>query len=142
MSEQLPGQRIRSRRKQLKLSQDSLGAAAGISGSSISLWENGNTFPTGKNLHSLAHALQCSPTWILFGDEDKTPGEPVPIEEKFNLSDDEKVLVELYRQLPKSAQEDQIEEMKARAENYNLLYNELIEVRQRTQQKTPSKHKK
>ncbi|WP_146672377.1 helix-turn-helix domain-containing protein, partial [Escherichia coli] len=66
MNEKTLGQRIRERRKQVGLSQNDLSKAAGVSGSSISLWESDHTAPRGQNLHRLAEVLQCSPTWILF----------------------------------------------------------------------------
>ena len=71
--EKFIGQRIRYRRKDVKHRQNGLSKAAGVSGSSISLWESDHTAPRGKICIALAEVLQCSPTWILFGDEDKTP---------------------------------------------------------------------
>ena len=89
MNEKTLGQRIRERRKQVGLSQNGLSKAAGVSGSSISLWESDHTAPRGQNLHRLAEVLQCSPTWILFGDEDKTPAPPVSLDSALDLSEDE-----------------------------------------------------
>ncbi|EPQ7994625.1 helix-turn-helix domain-containing protein, partial [Escherichia coli] len=43
MNEKTLGQRIRERRKQVGLSQNGLSKAAGVSGSSISLWESDHT---------------------------------------------------------------------------------------------------
>ncbi|WP_201471791.1 helix-turn-helix domain-containing protein [Escherichia coli] len=132
MSERTLGQRVRQRRKQLRLNQNQLSKAAGVSESSISLWESDNTAPRGANLHKLASALQCSPTWILFGDVDKTPEEPRPIESA--LKEDERELLRLYRALPESEQTAQIAGMRARVENYNRLFTELLEARKRAGQ--------
>lgn len=131
MNEKTLGQRIRQRRKQIGLSQGGLSKAAGVSDSSISLWESDHTAPRGENLHRLASALQCSPTWILFGDEDKSPSEPVPANSTPVLADDEQELLRLYRSLPKSEQKAQISELSARVENFNRLFTELLEVRKR-----------
>ena len=57
MNEKTLGQRIRERRKQVGLSQNGLSKAAGVSGSSISLWESDHTAPRGQNLHRLAEVL-------------------------------------------------------------------------------------
>ncbi len=128
------GQRIRQRRKQIGLSQSKLSKAAGVSDSSISLWESDTTAPRGENLHKLAAILQCSPTWILFGDEDKTPESPLPPGTQSQLTEEELELLQLYRSLPGSEQQAQIQSLRARVENFNRLFNELLEARKRTNQ--------
>lgn len=135
MNEITLGQRIRQRRKQIGLNQRQLSKAAGVSYSSISLWEADNTAPRGENLHKLSQALQCSPTWILFGDEDKTPREAIPMDAPLELSEEENELLQLYRALPESEQIAHIRELKARVENFNRLFNELLEARKRSSQK-------
>ncbi|HBR2765379.1 TPA: helix-turn-helix domain-containing protein [Klebsiella pneumoniae] len=135
MSEITLGQRIKQRRKQIGLSQSDLSKSAGVSDSSVSLWESDNTAPRGANLHKLATALQCSPTWILFGDEDQAPGAPQQAGEQSNLSDDEIELLKLYRALPESEQVSQRQEMRARVENFNRLFDELLEARKRNAKK-------
>lgn len=135
MGEITLGQRIKQRRKQIGLSQSDLSKAAGVSDSSVSLWESDNTAPRGANLHKLATALQCSPTWILFGDEDKSPGAPKSDNSISQLSADEIELLDLYRALPESDQIAQREEMRARVENFNKLFDELLEARKRNSKK-------
>lgn len=117
------------------MTQRDLAEAAGVSYASISLWESDKTEPKGKNLHALAQALQCAPTWLLFGDEDKAPGEPVPQEEKMQLSVDEEELLKLYRALPESDQAAQLNSLRARVENFNTLFEELLKARKRNQSK-------
>lgn len=129
------GQRILQRRKENKMTQRGLAEAAGVSYASISLWESDKTEPRGKNLHALADGLQCSPTWLLFGDEDQTPGNPIPQEEKLRLSSDEEELLKLYRALPESEQSAQINSLRARVENFNTLFEELLKARKRNQTK-------
>ncbi|EPO5348313.1 MULTISPECIES: helix-turn-helix domain-containing protein [Klebsiella] len=135
MSEKTLGQRILQRRKEIKMTQRELGKAAGVSYATISLWESDNTEPTGKNLHALSRALQCTPTWILFGDSDQTPGDPLELIEQDKLSDDERELVDLYRSLPESEQSAQLETLRARVENFNTLFEELLKARKRTNKK-------
>lgn len=135
MSENTLGQRILQRRKEIKMTQRELGKAAGVSYATISLWESDNTEPTGKNLHALSRALQCTPTWILFGDSDQTPGDPLALIEQDKLSDDERELVDLYRSLPESEQSAQLETLRARVENFNTLFEELLKARKRTNKK-------
>lgn len=131
MNIETSGQRILRRRKELKLNQRQLGKAAGVSYATISLWESDKTEPSGKNLHSLCRALQCSPTWILFGDEDKIPAEPIPPEAKTDLSADEDELISLFRALPESEQAAQLNALRATVENFNTLFEELLKARKR-----------
>lgn len=39
----------------------------GLSKSTLSLWLSGHTSPSGKNLITLCHVLNCSPEWLQFG---------------------------------------------------------------------------
>ncbi|MCA1920969.1 helix-turn-helix domain-containing protein [Buttiauxella noackiae] len=136
MSDKSLGQRVLLRRKEMKLTQRDLGKAAGVSYATISLWESGTTEPSGKNLHTLAKALQCTPTWLLFGDEDKTPAPAVPVETlSQELSDDEREMLDLYRSLPESEQIGQLQNLRARVNNFNKLFDELLQARKRTQKK-------
>ncbi|EKS6736924.1 helix-turn-helix domain-containing protein [Enterobacter ludwigii] len=135
MSNESIGQRILKRRKDIGLNQRELGKAVGVSHSTISLWESDNTEPKGKNLHTLSRTLQCSPTWLLFGDTDKVPSAPVPVDAADALSDDERELVELYRTLPVSEQKAQLIELRARSENFEQLFSELLQARKRTKKK-------
>jgi transcriptional regulator with XRE-family HTH domain len=62
------GERIKMRRTELNLSQRKLGSKCGVTGSSVSLWESGETEPNGETLILLANALDKSPEWIMNGD--------------------------------------------------------------------------
>lgn len=127
------GERIRSRRKSLGFTQKTLAKALKLSDVSISQWERDDSEPTGKNLHALSKALRCSPTWILFGDEDKTPEEPTSLPVELDAKQQE--LLELFNALPDSEQDAQLSEMRARVENFNRLFDELLKARKRTQKK-------
>lgn len=62
------GDRIRNRRKDLGLTQSSLGKRVGISAPAISQLEKGESkAPSSENLLSLANALNCSPNWLQNG---------------------------------------------------------------------------
>lgn len=129
------GRRVLRRRKDIGMTQRDLGKALGISHATISLWESDNTAPSGKNLHALAKILQCTPTWILFGDEDQTPSEPVPVEMQNQLSADEQEMLDLYRSLPESEQQSQIQNLRTRVNNFNKLFDELLKARKRSEKK-------
>lgn len=68
MQKETIGQRIRKRRKELKITQGALGSRIGLSGSSISQWEDDKTSPNGDNLLNLARELQVPPEFILYGE--------------------------------------------------------------------------
>lgn len=72
MNTTLMGERIRARRKELKIRQAALGKMVGVSNVAISQWERSETEPNGENLLALAKALQCSPDYLMKGDSSKT----------------------------------------------------------------------
>lgn len=135
MNTETLGRRILRRRKDIGLAQRELGKALGISHATISLWESDKTEPTGKNLHALARVLQCTPTWILFGDDDQAPAEPIPFDMQPQLSTSEQEMLDLFRSLPDFEQEAQIQNLKARVKNFNTLFDELLKARQRSEKK-------
>ncbi|MBI6550704.1 LexA family protein [Xenorhabdus lircayensis] len=61
------GERIKLRRKELKLTQRDLGKIVGVSHAAISQWEKEDTEPKGDNLLTLAAALGRSAEYILKG---------------------------------------------------------------------------
>ncbi len=62
---------------------------------------------------------------------DKTPAPPVSLDSALDLSEDELEMLRLYRALPKSEQQAQLSELRARVENFNRLFTELLEARKR-----------
>ena len=61
------GTRIKTRRKELGLTQLDIKAAAGISSGNLSDIENGNRLPAATTLIQLSAVLSCSADWILTG---------------------------------------------------------------------------
>lgn len=123
------GERIRARRKDLNHTQRTLAKALKISHVSVSQWERDDSEPTGKNLFALSKILKCSPTWILFGDDEQAPDSLPP--EESPLDDRHKELIELFDALPESEQDSHLELMRARVENFNRLFEEMLETRKR-----------
>lgn len=68
MTTESAGDRVRVRRKELKLTQKMLSAKVGVSHVAISQWEKDETVPRGENLLRLAEALGCAPAWIVDGE--------------------------------------------------------------------------
>ncbi|EOS93825.1 helix-turn-helix domain-containing protein [Erwinia tracheiphila] len=128
------GSRLLRRRKELKLSQAALGKLVQVAHVTISQWERDETQPAGKRLFGLSKALQCNPTWLMFGDDDKAPTDPVQPQIQ-ELSPQHKELIELFDALPASEQEAQLSELRARVENFSRLFDELLQARKRSQKK-------
>ena len=137
MDDQNFGARLLQRRKELKQSQAALGKLVGVAHVTISQWERNETKPTGARLFSLAKALKCSPTWLLFGHENHTPDTPDELDSPV-LTDEHRELIELYDSLPESEQQAQLQNMRARVKNYNVLLGELL----RAQKRAKEHHKK
>lgn len=60
-------ERIKSQRKNLKLTQGDIAKKIGIARVSYTQWELGETNPKGENLLKLAAALSCTPDWLVTG---------------------------------------------------------------------------
>lgn len=119
--------RIAARRKELGLTQQQLADLVKKSSVSVFKWESGQTEPKGKSLFALSNALRCSPTWLLFGDEEQipTPVESLPAA----LDERQQRLLDLFDSLPESEKESYLNELEARVENFNRLFEELLKVR-------------
>ncbi|EAA9320522.1 helix-turn-helix domain-containing protein [Salmonella enterica] len=127
------GERIRYRRKESKMTQKALAKALGLSDVSVSQWERDDSEPTGKNLFALCKVLQCSPTWVLYGDDEQKPEPPLFVAPA--LDERQKELLDLFNALPDSEQNAQLESMRARVENFNRLFEELLLARKRSNNK-------
>jgi len=60
-------ERIKARRKDLKMTQGDVAKRIGISRVSYTQWELGETNPNGENLLKVAQVLSCTPDWIVSG---------------------------------------------------------------------------
>ena len=119
--------RIAARRKELGLTQQQLADLVKKSSVSVFKWESGQTEPKGKSLFALSTALRCTPTWLLFGDKAQTP---LPADElPTSLDERQQRLLDLFDSLPESEKEAFINELEARVENFNRLFEELLKVR-------------
>lgn len=127
MTNQTPGSRIRERRKELGYTQRSLAQALKISHVSVSQWERDDSDPTGKNLFKLSKTLRCSPTWILYGDDEHTPlpADSLPQE----LTESQRELIDLFDQLPESEQEKHLIQLREKVDGFNSLFEELLKAR-------------
>lgn len=125
------GSRLLARRKEMKLSQAALAKLVKVSHVTISQWERDETQPAGKRLFSLGRGLQCNPTWLLYGDEDKIPGEPEPLLER-TLSDEQQELLSLFDSLPDPDREGFLSELRARVDMNNRRFEELLKARKRS----------
>ncbi|EAO0751843.1 helix-turn-helix domain-containing protein [Salmonella enterica] len=59
--------RIRQRRKELKLTQQALAELAGVNRVTVTGWESNEYQPNGINIIALCEALGCSPAWLVSG---------------------------------------------------------------------------
>ncbi|OFX00705.1 MAG: hypothetical protein A3E78_11140 [Alphaproteobacteria bacterium RIFCSPHIGHO2_12_FULL_63_12] len=61
------GDRIKSARKALKISQEALAEIVGLSQSAVGNWESGINAPRRETIKDLAMALNVTPEWLEFG---------------------------------------------------------------------------
>lgn len=129
------GQRALARRKELKLTQRETAKLAGVAHVTISQWERDETQPVGTRLFSLAKALSCTPTWLMFGDEEQSPVPAEDMQVVPQLTEKHKELIELFDALPESEQEAQLQQLRSRVKNFNKLFEEMLMARQRQTKK-------
>lgn len=65
-------QRIKARRKELGLSQDSLAQACNVGQSTVANWESGSHIPRQASLTKIAKALDTNNIWLLSGERSET----------------------------------------------------------------------
>ena len=103
----LIGNRIKLRREQLNLTQEELGTHLSLNKSTINRYESGEVkkikLPI---LHALAKFLDVDPNWLALKTDDMgsfsnlmEKEKSIPVSEDA-LSDDEMLLIDLFRQIP------------------------------------------
>ncbi|WP_342221235.1 helix-turn-helix domain-containing protein [Candidatus Fukatsuia endosymbiont of Tuberolachnus salignus] len=124
-----PGQRIKNRRLELKITQKELASRVGVAHVTISQWERNDTSPRGDRLLSLSEALHCEASWVLRGDV--VPNTPLSATSSARdlLTPKENVLLDLFSGLPASEQEQLIAMLKEKKRHYTQLLTELLHVR-------------
>ena len=75
----MKNQRLKQRRKELKLTQQDVADIVAVSKTSVSQWESGETSPRGENMHNLCKVLKRRPEWVLYG-----TGDPELIEQDYD----------------------------------------------------------
>lgn len=102
------GNRIRERRKELKLTQTDMHRECGITSGALSQIENGNRVPSAIAFYSISKALNCSMEYLMTGASPET--------KNIKISGNEKKLLDDFQELPEEDQEELLEilEMKLR----------------------------
>ena len=67
ISMDIVGNRIRERRKELKLTQTDMHRECGITSGALSQIENGNRVPSAIAFYAISQALQCSMEYLITG---------------------------------------------------------------------------
>ncbi len=94
------GERIKSRRKELNITQVQIREATGISSGNMSGIESGKSLPSASALIELSKVLNCSIDWMLTGNS--------PISEGVILSNIEEDLLTGFRELPEDDKDELI----------------------------------
>lgn len=100
--ENMIGQRIKERRKELKITQTQIQQETSISSGNLSCIENGKYLPSAVALLELSKILDCSIDWMLTGKSS--------ISENASILDNEEVeLLNMFRELDHDDQEELID---------------------------------
>lgn len=99
--EELIGPRIRELRKSKNITQKDIFLQTGLSSGNLSSIENGKILPSAPSLMSLSKVLGCTTDYLLFGISTSSDDNIY-----IALSHEEKDLIDSYRNLSESAQEE------------------------------------
>lgn len=99
--ENMIGQRIKNRRRELKITQTQIQQETSISSGNLSCIENGKYLPSAIALLELSKILNCSIDWILTGESSIS-------ENQIILETREETLVNGFRMLPDDEQNELI----------------------------------
>ena len=97
--ENMIGQRIKERRKELKITQTQIQQETSISSGNLSCIENGKYLPSAVALLELSKILDCSVDWLLTGKSSIS-------DNSIFLDTEEKELLNGFRELPEDDREE------------------------------------
>lgn len=103
--ENIIGQRIKERRKELKITQTKIQQETSISSGNLSSIENGKYLPSAIALLELSKILNCSVDWILTGESSKS---------EISINNNDRMLLDYFHNMSAADQEEllMIAEMK------------------------------
>lgn len=119
------GIRIKSRRKELHITQAQIQEESSISTGNLSCIENGKYLPSTTALIELSKILNCSIDWILTGKSSISKNTP-------SLSDDLEELVETYNKLDR----------RGRHRIHTVIYEELDRMESQKEREENSEEKR
>lgn len=125
------GERIRTRRKELNLTMQTIYDRENIKTGNLSELEHDKYLPSVQTLIALSRVLECSIDWLLTGveykthsfeslDSDTLKSEQSPMCDNNPLENEEADLVAMYRRLPCYVQEDVFDQV-------HCLYRKYVE---------------
>lgn len=91
------GNRIKSRRKELGLTQTDIYRECGIASGALSQIENGTRTPSILLFYKISEVLKCDVKWLITGSS---------FSENFKISEKEENLINIFRELPENDQEE------------------------------------
>lgn len=93
------GERIKTRRNELKMTMKNVTDASGVKSGSLSEMENDKYLPSAQNLLALSLALKCSVDWLLTGEDCRKSENSNLSCDGVPLSESEADLIAMYRLL-------------------------------------------
>lgn len=94
------GNRIKNRRKELKLTQTDIYNICGIASGALSQIENGTRTPSILIFYTIAQVLNCNMEWLVTGSSTNA--------DNFTIYENEETLVKGFRKLPEDEQNELI----------------------------------
>lgn len=110
------------------LSQSELGRRVGVNSQSVSGWVGAGIFPRKDKLELLPEALGKPLYWFFMTDEELQKYEAA-MTGVTDLDEDEKALIEVYRQFPSLERRNMLAAFSARLKEVDEYFNELAKLK-------------
>ena len=128
MQNETIGNRIKQKRRMLKLTQKDVARFAGLSASAVTEWELDMTQPSGESLVHLSKVLECSAEWIMTGKGDNELDKDPEIKGTI-LNKEHIELITLYDSLPRDEAKRFLREMKVKKAHYDAIFEEMLQIK-------------
>jgi len=107
-------------------SQAGLGERVGVAQQTVQRWAKGKGSPTPDNLDKLAEVTGHPAYWFMLPPEEESPAE---LPELVRTTQEEQLLLEIYKQLPKIEQENMLQVFSRRLKELEAWVDEFIKNR-------------
>ncbi|MGL9721649.1 helix-turn-helix domain-containing protein [Symbiopectobacterium sp.] len=110
-------------------SQSELARQLGVSPQAVQQWVKGVSSPRGRSLKKLSEITGLPNHWFFMSEEEVFPLENKSIDYPLDLTEQHKILIDLFEKLPESDKKQLIQSLQEKQQHYDKLLEELAKAR-------------